>query len=193
MNGWNRRWDLLHAAPFAGLASDVSDADFVEPLALRRHELAIADAYRTFFEVTGFDRVTGAGEVTADSAMEAWKDLKAAPCRAVLEHAGLCRFDRVPKSPVRWVGDSLKKFGLALDGDGEGKAGDLRRYKILRDVLTTSDKLTVKSAGWEAMTRCAQMRDEKKKDYRVPSAQTDDVRFDVAAMIRNAKAREVAA
>ena len=173
---WNRRWDLLHATETAGLANDVSDADFVEPLTLRRHELALAEAYRTLFEVVGFDRVTGAGEVTADSALEAWRNLQSAPCRAVLEHSGLCRFDRVPKYPVRWIGDALKKFGLALDGDGTGKPGDLRRYQILRDVLTTTDGLTVKAAGWEAMTRFAQMRDEKKKDYRVPSAQTADVR-----------------
>ena len=175
---WNRRWDLLQANPLAGLANDVSDADFVEPLALRRHELAIADAYRTLFEVVGFDRLTGAGEVTADSAMEALRNLQAAPCRSVLEHAGLCRFDRVPKYPVRWVGDALKKFGLALEEHGHGED---RRYTIQQDVLTTGDGLTVKAAGWAAMLWNSQMRDKYRKDIRPASVSLSDEAAECAA------------
>ena len=182
---WNRRWDLLHAPETAGLANDVSDADFVPQLALRRHELAIADAYRTFFEVTGFDRVTGSGEVTADSAMEAWRNLQAAPCRAVLEHSGLCRFDRVPKYPVRWAGDALKKFGLALEEHGHGED---RRYTIQRAVLNTKDGLTVKAPGWAAMTRCSQMRLERSNSFRSAS-----VSFDPAELYANWKMREAVA
>lgn len=92
--------------------------------------------------------------------METWRNLKASPCRAVLEHDGLCRFDRVPKYPVRWVGDALRKFGLALEEHGHGED---RRYTIQRDVLTTKDGLTVKAPGWDAMTRCSQMRDKEEK------------------------------
>lgn len=179
---WNRRWDLATTAPLSGLEADVSDAKFTPTLALRRHELALAEAYRTFWESAGLDWRTGAGEVTADSAMETWRNLKASPCRAVLEHDGLCRFDRVPKYPVRWVGDALRKFGLALEEHGHGED---RRYTIQRDVLTTKDGLTVKAPGWDAMTRCSQMRDKRRKDYRVPS-----VSFDLDAMIRNAQPRQ---
>ena len=190
LTSWNRRWDLLHAAPFEAVAVDVADADFVPQLALRRYDLAVGEAYRTFFEVVGIDWLTGAGEVTADSALDAWRDLRAAPCRAVLEHSGLCRFDREPRYPVRWIGDALKKFGLSLDGDGEGKPGDPRRYTIQRDVLTTADGLTVKAPGWDAMTRCAQMRLERIKDIRGTSALNADVQFDVAAMVRNDAAKK---
>lgn len=51
---WNRRWDLATTAPLSGLEADVSDAKFTPTLALRRHELALAEAYRTFGKVPGW-------------------------------------------------------------------------------------------------------------------------------------------
>ena len=108
--------------------------------------------------MAGLDWRTGAGEVNAETARETWRNLQASPVRPVLEHSVLCRFDREPRDPVRWLGDSLKRFGLALEGHGRDRA-----YSLCRDVLTTADGLTVKAAGLDAMLRCSQQRVEDKK------------------------------
>ena len=159
LNGWNRRFDLLNAAPLAGLAGSVSDADYVPALALRRFDLATAEAYRTLFDAAGLDWRSGAGEVDAGSALEAWRNLRASACRPVLEHTGVCRLDKEPRYPMRWLGDALKKFGLAL----EAAPGDrsARRYSLLREVLTSEDGLTVQAPGLDAMTRLWQIRQER--------------------------------
>ena len=157
---WNRRFDLLNAAPMEGLPGSVSDADYLPALALRRFDLAANEAYQTLFETAGLDWRTGKGEVDAASALECWRDLRASACRLVLEHTGICRFDAEPAYPVRWLGDALRKFGLALEAaPGDRKE---RGYILQQATLFSQDAMAVHAPGLEVMQRLWQTRQERR-------------------------------
>jgi hypothetical protein len=157
--GWNRRFDLLNAAPLEGLPGSVSDADYVPALTLRRFDLAASEAYRTLFDTAGLDWRTGKGEVDAASALDCWRDLRASACRPVLEHTGVCRFDAEPAYPVRWLGDALRKFGLALEAAPSDRTE--RGYTLQRATLFSQDT-TVHAPGLEVMQRLWQTRQERR-------------------------------
>lgn len=148
------RFETLKDAPLVGLATDAVEDAANLPLASRSVRLAKADAYRTLFEVTGFDLATGHGDVTAETVSEAFENLKVSPLRPVLEHSGICRFDKPPKYPIRWLGDALERFGLALtcarprmeDGSRE------RIYRIANSPIFDSGKRRMKAPGWNAMS-----------------------------------------
>ena len=147
--GQNRKLDALSSAVADVLAIDQADSDAAQQQALRRHSAAHVSAYHALFDECGIDRYTGAGVVTADSILEAFKRLADSIHAPVLSHAGVCRFDRLPKYPVRWLGDALQKFGLALEETGNADSG--RGYAVRQDSRLTKDGLTMKAPGWLLM------------------------------------------
>lgn len=158
LNRWNRQFDRVtgSATPAAAVERDADDA-LVPQMALHRNELAVIEAVQTFFEVAGFDRHTGAGEVSADGAMEVFDNLRASPCRPALESAGIARFNRTPKYPVRWLSGALSSFGLTLEVSGE--SADRRRvYRIAMEPTYSADGLTCKAPGWLTMRLIQQRR-----------------------------------
>ena len=156
------RFEALTAAPLAGLAVDAVEDSARIPLAARSNRLATAEAIRTAFECFGFDLCTGDGEVTEASAKESFKSLKESPLRPVLEHAGLLRLDRMPKYPVRWVGDFLNRLGLALDlAEQRGPRGNRERYyRIPQGETWDKAGRWMTSPGWLKMKAiCARRLD----------------------------------
>lgn len=139
------RFEVLMSAPLQGLANDATDDAAAIPIASRSNRLAKSEAYRLVFEVLGVDLGTGKGEITAEGALEAFENLAASPLRPVLEAAGLCRFARTPKYPIRWASDILGKFGLRLTEGMRSRANDrLRIYGI-------SDQIKLGLPGWKAL------------------------------------------
>ena len=91
---------------------------------------------------------------------EAFENLKVSPLRPVLEHSGLCRFDKPSKYPIRWLGDVLERFGLALTS-ARPRMGDGSRdrvYRIAVGPIWDSSKRRMKAPGWEAMSAVVDRR-----------------------------------
>jgi len=147
------RFEMLTSAPLAGLAADATEDAAHIPLAARSSRLAEAEAIRTSFEVFGFDVETVGGEITDATAREAFENLKASPLRPVMEHTGLLRLDRMPKYPVRWVGDFLNRLGLALELiEHRGPRGDRERfYRIAHGETWDKAHRWMIAPGWEQM------------------------------------------
>lgn len=147
------RFEALTGAPLAGLASDATEDAARLPMAARSNRLAEAEAIRTAFEAMGFDQATGRGEITDATAREVFENLRASPLRSVLEHAGLLRLDRMPKYPVRWVGDFLGRLGLALElVEHRGPRGDRERvYRIAQGETWDKAHRWMIAPGWEQM------------------------------------------
>ena len=175
LNSWNRRFDALTGDLNDALTGDRADSDAALPHSLRRHGAAQTSAYHALFEAVGIDRTTGAGTVTAEIVLDAFNRLASGIHRPVLEHSGIARFTRLPKYPVRWLGDVLTKFGLSLEEAGNSDSA--RAYRIRQAPLLTADGLTTKAPGWLLMLEIQarrQMRRED-KDTRAPSAGLDDL------------------
>ena len=156
------RFEALTAAPLAGLATDAVEAAAQVPLAARSNRLAEAEAIKTAFECFGFDLCTGQGEITEESAREAFENLKASPLRPVLEHSGLLRLDRMPKYPVRWVGDFLGRLGLTLElAEQRGPRGNRERYyRITQGETWDKAGRWMTAPGWLKMASiCARRLD----------------------------------
>ena len=145
------RFEAMLEPPLFGLASDALDAAAALPLAARGNRLAKADAYRLAFEALGFDPESGDGEITEQGAREAFENLKASTARAALEHAGICRFSRVPKYPIRWASDLLDKFGLTLKTGRRARSpeGRTRVYALDHDI--TCNRAGRVLPGWGEM------------------------------------------
>ena len=149
LTGQNRRFDALRCDVADVLAMDQSDADAAQQHSLRRHSAAQISAFHALFDEVGIDRKTGAGAVTGDSILAAFKHLADSPHKSVLSHAGVCQFDRMPKYPVRWLGDALGKFGLALEETGNADSG--RGYAVRQDALLSKDGIAMKAPGWQLL------------------------------------------
>lgn len=154
------RFEALVGAPLEGLAADKEDSLSGVSVAARASRLAKAEAFRTAFEVAGFDPKSGAGTVTRESALETFKNLAASPVRPVLEHAGLCRFSQSPKYPIRWLSNLLEKFGLILVQDARpGTAGPRGRvYRLAMMPVWDTAGRRLKTPGWNAMSTIAERR-----------------------------------
>lgn len=163
VRGQVANFEALTGAPLAGLAMDATEDAARIPLAARSNQLALAEAIRTAFECFGFDVDTGDGEVTESSAREAFENLKASPLRPVLEHVGLLQLDRMPKYPVRAVGDFLNRLGLALEAQGRtGPRGDRERvYRIVMGESWDKAHRWMTSPGWEQMAAIAERRKDR--------------------------------
>lgn len=109
-----RRYRLLRDPPLAALADDLADEDASAALSTRRNRLALAEALRHAVDVMGFDPATGTGELTEDTALDAFQSLQASTIRPVLEVQRLATFRQPPAYPVRWCGQLLAKLGLKL-------------------------------------------------------------------------------
>lgn len=173
-----RLYSMATRAPLAGADADADDARIEAPLALRRHELATAEACRHFFDVIGLDLATGAGDITDESAADAWRSLSQSECRPALEHARIARFDRPPAYPVRWLGDVLAKFGLSLESHGRQ-----RTYVLSRTPATSKDGRTVKAPGLDAMQRIAAQRSHMRQEKKKILGSMCDIDIDVDAII----------
>jgi hypothetical protein len=160
------RFETLKAAPLAGLAVDAVEDAASLPLASRSVRLAKTEAYRTLLEVLGFDVDTGHGDVSAETVAESFENLKVSPLRPVLEHSGICRFDKPPKYPIRWLGDALERFGLALASARPRMADGSRErvYRIADSPIWTSGKRRMKAPGWDAMTALVDRRKRRNAD-----------------------------
>ncbi len=161
VTGAVRRFEAMQAAPLAGLAQDVADDAAEIPTAARSNRLSETEAIRTAFEVFGFDIATGAGEIDAATALDAFENLKASPCRAALEHFGLMRFDKMPpKYSVRWAGEFLERLGISLEEDHRsgGRGEQVRVYKIMRDPKWDKGHRRMVAPGWGAMRAICERR-----------------------------------
>ena len=115
------------------------EVESVNPQSSRRFFMAQHAAFNALFEAAGIDLLTGRGVVTADSAMAAFVAMRDSEHRAVLEHCRVARFARSPKYPARWIGECLKKFGMAWSDGGEQAertyALNLRRHAAVLVVV----------------------------------------------------------
>jgi hypothetical protein len=154
------------ATPADAVAAAAGEAD---ALAHRSRELATIEAVQTFFDALGIDRQTGNGDVDASVIRDAYQNLAQSPVRAALEAAGICRFNRTPKYPVRWLNDALGAFGLELEA-ADANERQMRSYRVAADATLTKAG-DLKMPGWDAMadihrrrTADAAMADESMAD-----------------------------
>ncbi len=186
LRGWIRRFETMRAAPGDLLQHDLSDRATAH-LTRRGHALARRSAYRALFESVGLNPDDGSGSVTGSAIRAAFDRLAKSDHRAVLEHSETARFDRSPAYPVRWLGDALARFGLALEEHG-GHA-DERRYRIAMDRSVRSDE-TISAAGWHALEAIGQMR--KERINIIESMCPIEIEIDVDAIIASAAMRTAA-
>ena len=133
---------------------DKSDAAAAVPVSLRSFDAARGEAVRALFAALGIDPVSGAGTITAASALTAFNTLKGTEQGHVLTHFGICRFNRVPAQPVRWAGDALAKFGLWLIGQGH----DGRGYAIAKGEKRSKTGV-FQLPGWDLMMQIKARRE----------------------------------
>jgi hypothetical protein len=164
------------ATPAPAVEAAVESGDGA--LAHRSRELATIEAAQTFFDVLGIDRQTGRGEVDATVISDAYLNLVQSPVRAALEAAGICRFNRTPKYPVRWLNDALSAFGLALESADENQR-QMRSYRVAADATITKSG-DMKMPGWRAMADIHRRRtaDDSMADATADEPLADDVPAD---------------
>ena len=122
LHGQNRNFDAL-TADARVTERDKREREAGTPLALRSLDAARAEALQLLFDLLGIDRETGAGTVTAESVLTVWHKMKNTDEGRALEHFGICRFERPPMQPVKWLGTTLKRLGLWLEKEKHGGAG----------------------------------------------------------------------
>lgn len=137
-----------------GLIADTLDDRGGVAMAAREHRLAVDEAVLTAFEVLGFDPATGSGDLDANSAEDAYKNLLASPVRPALEHAGLLNFRNPPRDTVRWAGHFLRRLGLSLTMTGKrGQRGKQHRcYRIAPGETWDSAHRRMVAPGWVRMS-----------------------------------------
>jgi hypothetical protein len=109
---------------------------------------------RALFAALGIDPMTGAGTITATSALAAFNALKGTEQGHVLTHFGICRFSRTPAYPVRWATDALAKFGLWLIGQGH----DGRGYAVAMGEKRSKTGV-FQLPGWDRMVQIKARRE----------------------------------
>lgn len=164
LGGMNRQFDAM-----TGGVSDHRDRAEHQagvPLALRSFDLARSRAWQVFMTALGLDPLTGAGELTAESAVAAWEALRSSDEADLIQRFGVARLSgaRPPGYAIRWASEALARAGLYLIADrrqGRGGRGG-RVYRLALDPLRSLAG-KVKLPGLELM-RAIQAR----RGVRVP-------------------------
>ena len=166
LSGQIRRFELLLRQPGEPSPADVAEKD--APPSLRRLDIATATALQILFILLGLDTATGSGSFDEATARRAFEALASGEESGTLTRAGFCRFNRQPKSAIRWVSGIFRKMGLSLERQRHGHAGGAgSTYSIRQDETRHNGRLT--TPGWAVMMSIAAARAARKRGDVTPT------------------------
>ncbi|MCC7221472.1 MAG: hypothetical protein IT490_12180 [Candidatus Contendobacter sp.] len=202
------RYIALQNDPDAAEIDRLDDINDV-PISMRSHRQSLVACSRALFESAGLNPDTGEGRVTNATALAAWTALAGTPKAQAMEWHRIARFEKkAPAYPVRWLNQTLNKFGLDLEEGARSvhmpekektyrahvdvNTGQEREriYMIRRDPTMDKAGVRMKQPGWDLMQQYldAQAAQPKAQAFRPQSA----VKIDVGAVISNARQRQAA-